>query len=118
MTAPTPEQMRALAEWLDVFGAGSPQQAMPEELSDSADALRSAAAQLEAVQAVLAEASNTFAKAYDRERERGRGPQAVGLEGAPLALSVQRALDLLREKATANIERLTADTAPQEASND
>lgn len=51
MTAPAPEQIRALADWLDAFGAGTPQQAMPEELSDAADALRAAADEVDQLRA-------------------------------------------------------------------
>lgn len=109
MTAPTPEQMRALAEQIENYWPAR---------AEVQFALRTAADQLEAVQALLSEAHGKFADTYDSERERGHGPDSIGVAGAPLASSVQRALDLLREKATANIERLTADTAPQEASND
>lgn len=105
--APTPEQMRALAEQVENY--------WPPRAEVQA-ALRAAADQLEAVQMLLAEAHDKFAATYDAERMVDRGPSSIGVAGAPLASSVQRALDLLRAKATANIERLTADTAPQENS--
>lgn len=103
----TPQQMRALAD--------EPEYPFTDETVEWEEhmraALRTAADQLEAVQALLAEAHDKFAATYDAERMTGRGPSSIGVAGAPLASSVQRALDLLRAKATANIERLTAEAA-------
>lgn len=116
MTATTPEQMRALADAATNLTVDNDWDATV--IADVMTALRAAADQLEAVQALLTEAHDKFADTYDTERVTGRGPSSIGVAGAPLASSVQHALDLLRAKATANIERLTANTAPQENRDD
>lgn len=114
MIAPTPEQMRSQASTTESVADGLEHFADRVALRRSATALRPAADQLEAVQVLLSEAHDKFAATYDAERMTGRGPSSIGVAGAPLVSSVQRALDLLRAKATANIERLTANTTPQE----